>query len=107
LENQSRRIFCIGVFLAGFARRATAIDLQKAFNIPRELAATSIRKFSDQTDINVLASTRSIEGVITNEVIGNFAVSEAMVRLIKGTGLSIRSGVNGTIMIGMTGAEET
>ena len=78
---------------------AGAQDMRRPFHVPRGPAGPSIQEFARQADVNVLASSSSLAGIATNEVSGSLSVSDALAKLLAGTGLSSRVTPNGTIFI--------
>ena len=73
--------------------------MRRPFHVTRGPAGPSIQEFARQADVNVLASSSSLAGIATNEVSGSLSVSDALARLLAGTGLSSRVTPNGTIFI--------
>lgn len=78
---------------------AQAEEIRRQFNIPRGPAARSIAEFARQADVNVLASSSGLDGVITNEVNGLLEIGEALAQLVNRTGLVSHINPNGSIFI--------
>jgi hypothetical protein len=66
---------------AGFA--ATT----RSFDITAGTAEKTLQLFAAQSDIEILFSTESVRGVLTNAVRGNFAVDQAGQKMLSGTPL--------------------
>ena len=89
----------IGMAVHACCVAAGAQDMRRPFHVPRGPAGPSIQEFARQADVNVLASSSSLAGIATNEVSGSLSVSDALAKLLAGTGLSSRVTPNGTIFI--------
>lgn len=91
--------WAVGIAVHACCLTASAQDARRSFLVPRGPAGPSIEAFARQADVNVLASTRSLAGITTNEVSGALSVRDALAKLIAGTGLSSRITQSGTIFI--------
>src|SRR5437763_13975947 len=67
---------------AGYAQ-----EVNKQFDVPAGPATSTINVFAKQAGINILASEDILTGICTNQVQGRFPASEALQRLLSGTGL--------------------
>ena len=79
--------WAVGIAVHACCLTASAQDARRSFLVPRGPAGPSIEAFARQADVNVLASTRSLAGITTNEVSGALSVRDALAKLIAGTGL--------------------
>lgn len=65
----------------------SAENAKRAFDLPAGTAEISLKKFSEQSGIEVLFATRLVGQVATNAVRGEFTDREALERLLAGTNL--------------------
>ena len=89
----------LSVSLAALSQGANAQEIRKPFNIAAGPAATSITEFARQAGMNVLASGEHLAGVKTPEVRGELLASEALEKLLCGTGLTSRVNTSGAVFI--------
>jgi iron complex outermembrane receptor protein len=92
----------LSVSIAALSQVANAQEIRKQFNIPAGPAANSITEFARQAGMNVLASGEHLAGVKTPEVRGELLASEALERLLAGTGLTSRVNTSGAVFINST-----
>lgn len=59
----------------------------RTFDLPAGPAVQTLRQFADQAGVDVLFSTDTAAQVSTSDVAGRLAPTEAMTRLLRGTGL--------------------
>ena len=71
----------------------------RTFNIPARVATIAIPQFADQSGMKVLAKASDLEGITTNPVTGSFAADDALALLLNGSGLVVKAGANGTVLI--------
>jgi len=74
---------CVG----GGPRLHAAETARKAFDLPADAAPASLKRFSEQSGVDVVFATRPATAVRTNAVKGTLTLREAMDRLLAGTGL--------------------
>jgi hypothetical protein len=88
-------------FLALCVDVAGAADLAiKHFDIPTNPAEKSLKMFAAQSGRGVLFATELVTKVTTNPVKGDLSPTEAMNRLLDGTGFSaVQDGKTGTFTI--------
>jgi iron complex outermembrane receptor protein len=91
-------VMVVGLGLTWF-QQASAQEARRSFNIGRGPAPQAIAQFVKQADVNVLAGTSNMGGVVTNAVSGQYTVEEALAKLIAGTGLTGRVNPNGSVFI--------
>jgi hypothetical protein len=77
---------CAIIFACAFAAE---VALTKAFNLPPDIAENSLKKFSEQSGLEVVFATETVGKIRTNAVKGEYAAREAMNRLLAGTGLVV------------------
>lgn len=91
------------IFLASAALIAAipapASAQTRAFNVPAQAADAGIAALGRQADIQIVAARRYTKGIRTNEVRGSMSVREALSKLLKGTGLVVRSTGPRTFMV--------
>jgi outer-membrane receptor for ferric coprogen and ferric-rhodotorulic acid len=97
---------CMGMLLSAASLAAIAVPSASAqqagatsFDIPAGDVAPALRAFSDQTGLQMVFSTPSVEGIRTNGVQGAHGATEALAILLAGTGLSYRISDNRTVTI--------
>jgi outer membrane receptor for ferric coprogen and ferric-rhodotorulic acid len=66
---------------------AAATPAAKAFDLPSDSAAVSLRQFASQSGLDVVFATEATANVRTNAVKGTFVPGDAINRLLAGTGL--------------------
>lgn len=65
-----------------------AVDVgTKTFDLPTDSAAVNLRRFADQSGLEVVFATATTARIRTNAVKGDYAPRDAMDRLLAGTGL--------------------
>ncbi len=84
----SRLLVSILAFATTTSVLLAADTTKKTFSIPAETADKSLKKFTDQSGLELLYSTELAAGVKTNAVNGDLEPAEAISRLLAGTGLS-------------------
>jgi hypothetical protein len=73
---------------------------RKTFDLPAEVAESSLRKFSEQSGTEVVFATSTAGRVRTNEVKGSFTPREALDRMVAGTGLIVEQDARtGALMV--------
>jgi iron complex outermembrane receptor protein len=87
--------FCVLLFVVtaplALQPAATAAEIpRRTFNIPAGAAAHTLKRFSEQSGCGVIVGATEIEGIKTNAVAGKLTASEALGRLLAGTGLLTR-----------------
>lgn len=86
------------VFSAAVVLRSEAIEVEHAtkrtFDVPAGDAPVALKQFAQQSGLELLYSTRAIEGAKTNPVKGELTVHEALKRLLSGTNLIATPGKN-------------
>ena len=88
----------LGVSIVGFAATAFADNQIKAFDIPAQLATTSIPEFAHEANIQILVPEDAVRGKRTNAVQGNLSVHEALSQLLAGVGVMIAAD-NGRMIV--------
>jgi TonB-dependent receptor len=76
-----------------------AKEANRQFDIPAGPATTTINAFARQAGINILASEDILAGICTNLVQGSLTSSEALQRLLSGTGLHAKVTDSGAVFI--------
>ena len=72
------------------ASAAEAPPVKRQFNVPSGAAADALRTFSTQSGQEVVFAAETPVGVKANAVVGQYAPSEAVKLLLKGTGLTAK-----------------
>jgi iron complex outermembrane receptor protein len=81
--------------LAGFSARAEPVD----FNLPSAPADRALLEFSKQAKIEMLFSSNELHGAKSNEVVGRFEPTEAINRLLAGTGFAAQADGPGKFLL--------
>jgi len=82
----------------------TADAQTKDFNVPAQSATTGIPEFARQAGIQILVSEKLVRGKQTGVVTGSHSVGEALVILLKGTGLVATSKDGATYTVAVLAA---
>lgn len=77
--------FWFGSAPAGFAAGA----LHKAYDIPRGDAADTLKRFAEESGIQIIYLVDTVRGIETNTVKGEFTALETIRHLVAGTGLVV------------------
>jgi outer membrane receptor for ferric coprogen and ferric-rhodotorulic acid len=67
-----------------------AAEAPRNFDVPAGSAETTLKLFSEQSGRGVIFSTDGVKGITTNPVRGQFAIRDALDRLVSRTGLTVR-----------------
>jgi iron complex outermembrane recepter protein len=69
------------------------------FDIPRQRADLSLIQFAEQADLTLIFPINEVEGKITNQLVGQYSIEEAIKNLLLGTGLDGAMGDEGQLSI--------
>ena len=69
------------------------------FNIPRQRADLSLISFAEHADLTLLFPMDKVQGKKTNSVIGQYSIVNALVKLLKNTGLKTEINQSGQLSI--------
>ncbi|HUR57619.1 MAG TPA: TonB-dependent receptor, partial [Opitutaceae bacterium] len=95
-----RRLAALCAALCTAAFLAAAEAPKRSFDLPAGPAGQSLKLFSEQSGSGLLVSTDLTQGVTTNTVRGAFTPSEALDRMLAGTGLiAARDAKNGAFVV--------
>jgi len=95
--------FLPSAFAAEEAERVTTSV--RSFDLRRGAAAEQLEAFSDQAGVPLVFLVEELRGVRTNRLRGRFSISEALERLLVGTGLvAVRDERTDTFVISRRGA---
>lgn len=86
-------VFCAGQGLWGETPQGGGPST-RSFDIPAAEAQVALKKFAQQSGLELLYSTREIVGITTNAVKGVFTAQEALHHLLDGTKLIATPGRN-------------
>src|SRR5687767_8079533 len=84
----------VALALAGVVRAQVPV-----FDIPAQDAAGGLAAFSEQTQLQLVFDYEAVQGITTRGVSGTLRVSEALSRLLTGTGLAFEVVNDRTISI--------
>jgi iron complex outermembrane receptor protein len=100
LLRLAARWLCLGATLC-LASLLHAAELpKKSFDVPAGSAEAALKKFSDQSGIDVVFPTEVVSGVRTNAVRGEFAATDALTRMLDGTNLvAVRDAKTGALTV--------
>jgi len=94
----------IGIAIAlGLAVFLAAPVSAETFNVPSGTLSSALDAYSAQSGVPVAIATQSLGGVHSNGVTGDMTADQALVRILSGTGFSVRH-VGDTIAIVRSGA---
>ena len=79
-------IFCVGLHPLCFG---AAEEGRRSFALAAGAAEATLETFSEQADAQIVYLIEDVRGVTTNAVRGDFAVREALERLVAATGLTV------------------
>jgi len=81
---------------------------RKGYDIARGDAVSTLKRFADESDRQVVFLVDAVRGVTTNPVRGEYTVREALTRLVAGTGLVLAEDAkSGALMVNRAGQEES
>ena len=69
------------------------------FNIPRQRADLSLISFAEHANVTLLFPMEKVQGKNTNSVIGYYSTVDALVKLLKNTGLKTKTDKSGQLSI--------
>lgn len=81
---------------------AFAQEQERQFNIPAQPLSSALLEFSRQADVLVISDTANLDGRRAPAVVGTFAPSEALSRLLAGSGLSVEPRADGGFVLADT-----
>src|SRR5688572_18364709 len=93
--------------LVASASPALAQEQQRAFNIPAQSLSSALIEFSRQSDVRVLADPRVVNGRRAPAVVGSYTPSEALSRLIAGSGLHVSPNSSGGFVLAADSSSPT
>jgi outer membrane receptor protein involved in Fe transport len=85
---QRKRLNVWVLLAAGLAAAARAQDSLPAFDILTQDAADGLTQFSEQARLQLLFDYDAVQGIHTQSVYGSLRVTDALSRLLSGTGLT-------------------
>ncbi len=97
----ARRVFSLAILL-NFMFVACAFASGKpvrSFDIAAQSAASALNEFAKQADITLVFSYKLVSGKQTKPIKGDFAVADALTRMLDGTALSYRQVGENTVAI--------
>lgn len=80
-------IACLALIFAVIPDVRAADAAKRSYDLPAAPAAQSLKTFSEQSGRGLLVSTETARGIRTNAVKGQFTASEALGKMLAGTGL--------------------
>lgn len=82
-----RTLLAFAIFT--FSSLAHAVNALRRFDVPAGDAARTLPLFAEQADREIVFSLAAVKGARTNAVSGELTASEALSRLVAGTGLAV------------------
>lgn len=98
-DGYSRGILSLILVLGMSACAPADAQGKKPFDIPAQPAALALNEFAKQADITLIFSYDLVAAERTRPLQGSFAVSDGLTRLLHGTPLGYRQGVDGAYLI--------
>src|SRR5579859_418630 len=101
LISRSRlcRIAAAAAICLTASRSALADDRRFDLKLPPDSLISSLKQLHTQTDGQVVYSPVQLEGVTASGLSGAFTLSEALTRLLQGTGFTYKIDERGTIVV--------
>src|SRR5262245_13420854 len=89
------------VLLAVTSLRMEAVELarESSYEIAAQSLPAALIQFSQQANLQIVTSGRSLIGVQSKGVSGNYSVAQALDQLLEGTGFSYKPVGEGTISV--------
>jgi iron complex outermembrane recepter protein len=82
---------------------AYAQQARYTFNIPAQDLESALKAFGRTTKVELIYDgrkvSRNVVSINTKEVKGSFTAKDALVRMLEGTGFSVRTGASGVLMV--------
>ena len=106
MNNAAFRNALMGSVAAVVVMAHPAAAQDKAFNIPAQDAATAVPSFVQQSGLQLLATSKDLQGVRTNAVQGTMSADAALNALISNTGLIVKTREGNSAVIGHVATAE-
>lgn len=99
-QKLRNRLFClIMIFILNGSVIAAEKPDEIMFNIPRQRADLSLISFAEHANVTLLFPMEKVQGKNTNSVIGHYSTVDALVKLLKNTGLKTKTDKSGQLSI--------
>ena len=72
---------------------------RKSFDVPAQPAASALNAFAEQADITLVFSQDSVIGIRVGALLGTYSTTEALAKLLDGTGLSWQRLGDGSMVV--------
>lgn len=89
---------CIGVAVGPVSASARVDEQVFSYDLPRQLASTSLIAFAETSKVRMAAASSEIAGISTNAVKGRYTPPQALALLLQGTPLEGRFDGAGTVV---------
>jgi len=108
LSPGSAAAFAVCSLTCAIAPAQAGEAARKSYDIAPGDAASTLKRFADESGRQVLFLVDAVRGVTTNPVRGEYTVREALTRLVTGTGLVLAEDAkSGALMVNRAGPEES
>ncbi|PAJ72140.1 TonB-dependent receptor [Pseudoalteromonas sp. NBT06-2] len=99
-QRLQNRLFCLMMIISLNGNVIATEKRDKViFNIPRQRADLSLINFAEQADVTLLFPMDKVQGKQTNSVIGEYSIMNALVKLLKNSGLKTKIDESGQLSI--------
>lgn len=88
-SHVARAWFVLGCWVALATQGSVAVEsaARRSYNLPADEATLALKLFSQQSGSGIIAGTDVVKGIRTKAVRGELTASEALNRMLDGTGL--------------------
>ncbi len=97
--NRYKNVLLASAIATALAAAPHAMARQRTFEVPAQPAVTAIPELARQAQVQIIAPAGSLEGIDTPAITGEMDAREALLTLLAGTGLTIKSDENNVILL--------
>jgi TonB-dependent receptor len=101
--NRYKNVLLASAIAAALACPPHAIAQPRRFEVPAQPAVTAIPELARQAQVQIIAPAGSLEGIVTPAIAGEMDPREALLALLEGTGLTIKSDQGNVILLELAG----
>ena len=107
ISSGSTAAFAAGSLACALAPAQAGEPTRKSYDIARGDAASTLKRFADESGRQVMFLVDAVRGVTTNPVRGEYTVREALTRLVADTGLAVAEDAqSGALMVNRLASRE-
>jgi len=97
--NRYKNVLLASAVAAALATAPPVLAQQRKFEVPAQPAVTAIPELARQAQVQIIAPAGSLEGINTPAIAGEMDTREALLKLLEGTGLTIKSDEGDVILL--------